>query len=104
MTNLVSPPPLQDVNALVELMKLVSDPEAIAAKLQELQEVSAKIYSDLRDTATANDAMTARSVGLDEKEVSLGNREAAIAQREVALHDAENALAAKVAALRNLVG
>lgn len=103
MTALTAPPSMSDLNSLVELMKLVSDPAAISASLQSLQEISAKIYADLVAQAVNADTQAAKDIALNDKEVSLNAREAGIAQREAALREAENALAAKVAALRNLV-
>ena len=102
--NLASPPALADVNALVQLADLLSDPKGAKKYLADLQTTSAKIYEDLRATALKADENAAKETALNDKEVSLGNREAVIAQKEVALNEAGNALQTKLDALRAVVG
>lgn len=102
--NTIAPPPMADVNALVELAKLLSDKKGATAYLDGLQATSAKIYADLKELSEKADAIAAKETAVNEKEVDLNNREAAIVQRELSLRDQENAHQAKVEALRSIVG
>lgn len=102
--NLASPPALADVNALVQLADLLSDPKGAKKYLADLAATSAKIYDDLRATAQKADEISAKETALNDKEVTLGNREAAIVQREIALREQENALQDKLTALRAITG
>lgn len=103
MTTPMNPPPMGDVNALVELMKLVADKDAADAYLAQLQSVSQGIYDGLRSQAENATALSAHETALNQREVDLGAREAGIAQREAALRDKENAVAAKIALFKNLM-
>lgn len=104
MTQVIAPPPQGDVNALVELAKLLSDKKGAVAYLDQLQETSAKIYAGLKETAEKADVLTAKEDALNAKEVELNNREAVIQQREIALKEAETSVSLKLDQLRSIVG
>lgn len=102
--NLVAPPSISDVNALVQLATLLSNKQGASAYLADLQTISVKIFDNLRATALRADENSAKDIALNDKEVSLGSREVAIVQREVALREQEQILQDKLSALRAITG